>query len=127
MGAIASLEPILKRLERVSAAPSPSGRLVPHGAQKGMRKQCTGEQRERLIAEVRAGETLSVVAKRIGMTSSSACLWMKAAAPASTCFLFRIIAGAHVRSVASFESAETWKPEHDRNLITAGPGSWPRS
>jgi transposase-like protein len=49
-----------------------------------MRKQYTAEQREKLIAEVRAGETVSVVAKRMGVTSSSAYFWMKAAAPMST-------------------------------------------
>jgi transposase-like protein len=49
-----------------------------------MRKQYTAELRERLIAEVRAGEPVSVVAERMGVTSSSAYLWMKAAAPASS-------------------------------------------
>ena len=33
-----------------------------------MRKQYTAEQREKLIAEVRAGETVRVVAKRMGVT-----------------------------------------------------------
>jgi transposase-like protein len=48
-----------------------------------MRKQYTAEQRAKLIAEVRAnGERVSVVAKRMGVTSSSAYLWMKAASPA---------------------------------------------
>jgi transposase-like protein len=46
-----------------------------------MRKQYTAEQRAKLIAEVRAtGERVSEVAKRMGVTSSSAYLWMKAAA-----------------------------------------------
>lgn len=48
-----------------------------------MRKQYTAEQRAQLIAEVRAtGEKVGVVAKRMGVASSSAYLWMKAAAPA---------------------------------------------
>jgi hypothetical protein len=34
-----------------------------------MRKQYTAEQREKLIAEVRAGETVRVVAKRMGVRS----------------------------------------------------------
>ena len=49
-----------------------------------MRKQYTAEQREKLIAQVRAGEPVSVVAERMGVTSSSAYLWMKATAPASS-------------------------------------------
>jgi transposase-like protein len=49
-----------------------------------MRKQYTAEQREKLIAEVRAGEAVSVVAERMGVTSSSAYLWLKAAAPAAS-------------------------------------------
>ena len=48
-----------------------------------MRKQYTAEERAKLVAEVRAtGERVSEVAKRMGVTSSSAYLWMKAAAPA---------------------------------------------
>ena len=49
-----------------------------------MRKQYTAELRERLIPEVRAGEPVILVAERMGVTSSSAYLWMKAAAPASS-------------------------------------------
>ena len=50
-----------------------------------MRNQYTAEQREKLIAEVRAtGERVGVVAKRLGVTPSSAYLWMKAAAGSST-------------------------------------------
>jgi len=48
-----------------------------------MRKQYTAEQRAKLIGEVRAGEKVSVVAKRMGVAASSAYLWMRAAAPAS--------------------------------------------
>jgi transposase-like protein len=48
-----------------------------------MRKRYTAEQREQLIAEVRAtGETAAVVAKRMGVTPSTAYLWLKPAAPA---------------------------------------------
>jgi transposase-like protein len=45
-----------------------------------MRKQYTGELREKLVTEVRAtGERVSVIAKRMGVAPSSAYLWMKAA------------------------------------------------
>jgi transposase-like protein len=45
-----------------------------------MRKQYTAEQREKLVAEVRDnGERVSVVAKRMGVTPSTAYLWIKAA------------------------------------------------
>jgi len=50
-----------------------------------MRKQYTAEQREKLIAEVRAtGDGVGAVAKRLGVTSSSAYLWMKAATASPT-------------------------------------------
>ena len=52
-----------------------------------------------MIAEVRAGETVSVVAKRMGVTSSSAYLWMKAAAPASTAPIFARVVPARVSSL----------------------------
>lgn len=49
-----------------------------------MRNQYTAEQREKLVAEVRAtGERVGAVAKRLGVTPSSAYLWMKAAASPS--------------------------------------------
>jgi transposase-like protein len=52
-------------------------------AQGGMRKQYTAEDRARLIAEVRAtGEPVKTVAERLGISVSSAYLWMKKA-PAS--------------------------------------------
>jgi transposase-like protein len=48
-----------------------------------MRKQYTAEQRERLVAEVRkTGESVRVVAERLGVTASSGYLWMKEAAAA---------------------------------------------
>jgi transposase-like protein len=64
-----------------------------------MRKQYTAEQREKLIAEVRAGETVSVVAKRMGVTPSSAYLWMKAPAPASCAPKFARVVPARVSSL----------------------------
>jgi transposase-like protein len=42
-----------------------------------MRKRYTAEQRERLIAEVAAGETVPVVAARMGVGASAAYLWVK--------------------------------------------------
>lgn len=46
----------------------------------GMRKRHTAEERERLIAEVRAtGETPRIVAERLGVCASSAYRWMKEA------------------------------------------------
>ena len=54
-----------------------------------MRKRYTAEQREQLIAEVRAtGERAGVVAKRLGITPSTAYLWMKAVAPAPSAPVF---------------------------------------
>lgn len=54
-----------------------------------MRKRYTAEQREKLIAEVRAtGERAGAVAKRMGVTPSTAYLWMKAAAPAPSAPVF---------------------------------------
>lgn len=44
-----------------------------------MRKRYTAEQRERLIAEVQAGEAVPVVAARMGVGTSAAYLWIKAA------------------------------------------------
>lgn len=64
-----------------------------------MRKQYTAEQREKLIAEVRAGETVRVVAKRMGVTPSSAYLWMKAATPASSAPMFARVMPARLSSL----------------------------
>ena len=44
-----------------------------------MRKRYTAEQRERLIAEVQAGEAVAVVAARMGVGTSAAYLWIKEA------------------------------------------------
>ena len=47
-----------------------------------MANQYTPEQREKLITEVRAsGERVSIVAKRMGISSASAYLWMKKTRP----------------------------------------------
>ena len=49
-----------------------------------MRKQYTVEQREQLVAEVRAtGERVSVAAKRLGVSASTAYLWMSGTSPAA--------------------------------------------
>lgn len=48
-----------------------------------MRKRYTAEQRERLIAEVEAGEAVPVVAARMGVGASAAYLWIKEARAAS--------------------------------------------
>jgi transposase-like protein len=66
-----------------------------------MRKQYTAEQREKLIAEVRAtGETVRVVATRLGVTPSSAYLWMKGAAtPAPSPPVFARVVPARARSL----------------------------
>ncbi len=64
-----------------------------------MRKQYTAEQREKLIEEVRAtGERVSVVAQRMGVTSASAYLWMKAA-PAPSAPVFARVVPARASSV----------------------------
>ena len=48
-----------------------------------MRKRYTAEQRERLIAEVQAGEAVPAVAARMGVGTSAAYLWIKEAREAS--------------------------------------------
>jgi transposase-like protein len=67
-----------------------------------MRKRYTAEQRERLIAEVRTGERAGVVAKRMGIAPSTAYLWMKAAAPATSAPVF-----ARVVPAQSIEATPT--------------------
>ena len=64
-----------------------------------MRKQYTAEQQEKLVAEVRTGERVSVVAKRMGVTVSSAYLWMKAAAPGPRAPVFARVVAARVVSL----------------------------
>ena len=52
-----------------------------------MRRQYTAEDRERLIAEVRAsGEPVRKVAERQGISVSSAYLWMKSAPTSAPAF-----------------------------------------
>ena len=52
-----------------------------------------------MIADVRAGETVRVVAKRMGVTPSSAYLWMKAAEPAPSARTFARVVPARVSSL----------------------------
>ncbi len=66
-----------------------------------MRKRYTAEQRDKLIAEVRAtGERAGQVAKRMGVTPSTAYLWMKAAAPATSAPVFARVVPAHSTKTA---------------------------
>lgn len=54
-----------------------------------MRKRYTAEQREKFVAEVRAtGESGGVVARRMGITPSTAYLWLKPPAPAPSAPVF---------------------------------------
>jgi len=71
-----------------------------------MRKQYTAEQRERLLAEVRkTGESVRVVAERLGVTASSAYLWMKeaGAAPSAPVFARVVRAPAPARRSLTLE------------------------
>lgn len=55
-----------------------------------------------MIAEVRAtGERAGVVAKRMGITPSTAYLWMKAAAPATSAPMFARVVPAPATKTAS--------------------------
>ena len=57
-----------------------------------MRKRHTAEERERLIAEVRAtGEVPRVVAERMGVCASSAYRWMKEASAAGAPVFARVV------------------------------------
>ena len=57
-----------------------------------MRKRHTAEDRERLIAEVRAtGEVPRVVAERMGVCASSAYRWMKEASDAGAPVFARVM------------------------------------
>lgn len=65
-----------------------------------MRKVYTAEQREQLIGEVRAtGESVSVIAKRLGVSSSAAYLWLKETAPAPPAPAFARVVPMRQRSV----------------------------
>jgi transposase-like protein len=62
-----------------------------------MRKRYTVEQREKLVAEVRAtGQRASEVAKRMGITPSTAYLWLKAASPAVSVPVFARVVPAQL-------------------------------
>lgn len=57
--------------------------------QESMRRRYTVEQRERLVAEVReTGDSVRVVAERMGVCASSAYLWMGKAAAATSAPVF---------------------------------------
>jgi transposase-like protein len=54
-----------------------------------MRKRYTAEQRDRLVTEVRTtGAPVRVIAERLGVTVSSAYLWLKDAGPAQSAPVF---------------------------------------
>ena len=59
-----------------------------------MRKRYTAEQRERLIAEVSAGEAVPVVAARMGVGASAAYLWVKGAREASKPMFAKMVRAA---------------------------------
>ena len=57
-----------------------------------MRKRHTSEERERLIAEVKAtGDTARVVAERMGICASSAYRWMKDASDPGAPVFARVV------------------------------------
>ena len=67
-----------------------------------MRKRYTTEQRNRLVTEVRTtGAPVRAVAERLGVTVSSAYLWMKDAGPAE-------IAPVFARVVPTTVTARSW-------------------
>jgi hypothetical protein len=72
-----------------------------------MRKQYTAEQQEKLVAEVRTGERVSVVAKRMGVTVSSAYLWMKAAAAGPRAPVFARLGACTSRIVVRVSGASS--------------------
>lgn len=65
-----------------------------------MRNVYTVEQREQLMGEVRAtGERVSVIAKRLGVSSSSTYLWLKDTAPVPPAPAFARVAPMRPRSL----------------------------
>ena len=65
-----------------------------------MGNRYTAEQRQQLIDEVRTtGASVGDVAKRMGITPSSAYLWMKAAAPAANAPIFAKVVPGRVSSL----------------------------
>ncbi len=84
-----------------------------------MRKRYTAEQRERLVAEVAAGEAVPVVAARMGVGASAAYLWVKearegskptfaklvrASTPAASSSMVLQVGRARVRVEAGFDA-----------------------
>ena len=66
-----------------------------------MRKRYTAEQREKLVAEVRStGARAGEVARRMGVTPSTAYLWMKAAAPATSAPVFARVVPAQRSAIS---------------------------
>jgi transposase-like protein len=65
-----------------------------------MRKRHTAEQRERLIAEVQAGEAVPVVAARMGV-GAAAYLWVKEAREASKPTFARLVPASAATSPPS--------------------------
>jgi transposase-like protein len=66
-----------------------------------MRKRHTAEERERLIAEVRAtGEIPRVVAERMGVCASSAYRWLKEASDAGAPVFARVVPSQSASSPA---------------------------
>ncbi len=66
-----------------------------------MRKRYTAEQREQLVAEVRAtGASAGEVAKRMGVTPSSAYLWVKAATSEASAPVFARVVPAKPESTS---------------------------
>jgi transposase-like protein len=68
-----------------------------------MRKRYTAEQRERLIAEVQAGEVVPVVAARMGVDASVAYLWVKEAREATKPTFARLVPASAASSSVVLE------------------------
>ena len=66
-----------------------------------MRKRYTAEQRERLIAEVQAGEAVPAVAARMGVETSAAYLWIKEAREAGKPTFARLVPESASRTSSS--------------------------
>ena len=85
-----------------------------------MRKQYTAEQRERLVAEVRStGEPVRVVAERLGVTVSSAYLWMKDAEAGPSKPVFARVVPARAAS-SSMSSSLTLEVGRARVRVEVG-------
>jgi transposase-like protein len=95
-----------------------------------MRIRYTVEQRERLVAEVRAsGERVSVVAKRLGVPASSAYLWLKAARSTAPSPVFARVVPARATPLridvggATLVIERGFDPELLRQVVAALSGS----